>query len=94
MASPPYTAVIVWLPALKPVVVKVASPLTFRVAMPRTVAPSLKITVPVGVPVPLLTATVKVAGLPISVVEDAEPSVVAVAVCCTISFSVAELLGA
>lgn len=55
-----------WLPARKALVVKVATP-PARVPVPRVVAPSLKVTVPEGVPAPgagTLTVAVKVTELP------------------------------
>ena len=46
------------------VVVRVACPEPFRVAVPRVAAPSLKTTVPVGVPAELVTVAVKVTDCP------------------------------
>ena len=53
LPSPPYTAVIEWGDPLREsvVVLKVATPEPFSVPVPSVVAPSLKVTVPVGVPV-------------------------------------------
>ena len=45
--SPPYAAVIVWLPSASALDVKVATPFT-RAGVPSTAAPSLKVTLPVG----------------------------------------------
>ena len=51
LLSPPYWAVIEWLPALKLEVVNVAVSCD-RVPVPMVVAPSRNVTVPVGVPAP------------------------------------------
>ena len=51
-ASPPYTAVIEWLPRINPDVLNVAIPEPFSVPVPRIVDPSSNVTVPVGVPEP------------------------------------------
>jgi hypothetical protein len=48
--SPEYAAVIEWLPEARVDVVKVALPGNTTVGVPRTVAPSEKVTVPVGYP--------------------------------------------
>src|SRR5581483_1348952 len=59
-----------WLPTLSVLIEKVAvvtPPLVLRVPVPRTVAPSLNVTVPVGLPTPELegdTVPVKVACCP------------------------------
>jgi hypothetical protein len=58
--SPPYVAVIEREPAESVEVVKVALPVAPSVPVPRFVPPSLNVTVPVGVPVPLVCATVAV----------------------------------
>ena len=52
LESPPYTAVMVRLPATTADVVKVATPDPFTVPVPSVVAPSLNVTVPVAVPAP------------------------------------------
>ena len=39
-----------WLPGVEKETVSVATPLELRVAEPRTVVPSMKVTVPLGVP--------------------------------------------
>src|SRR5947208_2239710 len=49
--SPPYTAVMPWLATDRPLAVKVATP-PLSVPVPSVVAPSLNVTVPVGVPEP------------------------------------------
>lgn len=48
-ALPARTRMVAWLPAESDDVVKVACPLPLSVPVPSTVAPSLKVTVPVGV---------------------------------------------
>jgi len=59
--SPPYCAVIECVPAVSAEVANVAAPPPFRDPAPSTVAPSKKVTVPVGVPVPgAITVTVAV----------------------------------
>src|SRR5579859_8064069 len=55
LASPPYTAVILWLPAANPLVEKLATP-ALSVPVPSVLVLSLKVTVPVGVPAPGGTA--------------------------------------
>ena len=47
-ASPPYTAVIAWLPSPSVETLRVASPPTIGTAPPRSAAPSLNCTVPLG----------------------------------------------
>ena len=49
--SPLYTAVMECVPTAKDEVVNIAWPLPFNVPDPSTFVPSLKVTVPVGVPV-------------------------------------------
>ena len=51
LASPPYTAVMLWVPMASAEVVYVAI-LLLKVPVPREVLPFLKVTVPVGVPAP------------------------------------------
>src|SRR6058998_3627851 len=66
-ASPPYDALIEWEPTASVLVTNVAWPEPFRVPVPRVLEPSLKVTVPVGVPAPGLfavTVAVKVTGCP------------------------------
>jgi len=58
LASPPYTAVMLWLPLERVEVENVATPAPFSVPMPSVVAPSLKVTVPVGLPEPGDTAKI------------------------------------
>lgn len=67
--SPLYTAVIECEPTTRLDVLNVANPEALKVLVPRVVAPSLKATVPVGVPVPggtTMTVAVKVSDCPIS----------------------------
>jgi hypothetical protein len=55
-------------PVLRPDVVKVAEPLPFSVPVPRSIVPSLKVTVPVGAPAPgatTFTVAVKVTDWPV-----------------------------
>ena len=66
-ASPPYDALIEWEPTASVLVTNVAWPEPFRVPVPRVLEPSLKVTVPVGVPAPGLfavTVAVKVTDCP------------------------------
>lgn len=56
-ASPPYFAVIVCAPAERAVVESVATPAALSVPVPNEVAPSRKVTVPVGFAVPLAGVT-------------------------------------
>lgn len=66
-ASPAYVAVIEWLPGPRAEVLNEACPLAI-VPLPSTVAPSLKVTVPPGVPVAMpdtfVTVAVKVTDAP------------------------------
>ena len=65
MASPPYAAVTLCEATVRFVVLYVATPEEFNVAVPNAVLPSLKVTVPVGVPDPeTVTVAVKVTELP------------------------------
>jgi hypothetical protein len=50
LASPVYTAVIEWLPVASALVVNVAAAEAFNAPVPSVVAPSLNVTLPVGVP--------------------------------------------
>ena len=58
-ASPPYEAVMLCDPEVRAFVVKVATP-AFKVSVPRTVAPLLNVTVPVGTPVDAVTIALNV----------------------------------
>ena len=53
-----------WLPTVSELVAKVATPEPLRVPLPMVVAPSLKVTVPLGVPLPPVTVAVKVTDCP------------------------------
>src|SRR5438876_1134623 len=80
-ASPPYDALIEWEPTASVLVTNVAWPEPFRVPVPRVLEPSLKVTVPVGVPAPVLlavTVAVKVTGCPDpdGLIEETTPVVV------------------
>jgi hypothetical protein len=66
LPSPPYTAVIVCVATLSPLVLKVAWP-PLSVPVPKVIPPSLNVTVPPGVPLPgalALTVAVKVTPWP------------------------------
>src|ERR1041384_2227479 len=56
--SPPYTALIVWLPTDSDELVRVACPDPSSVPVPSVAAPSLNVTVPVGVPTPAVPVAV------------------------------------
>src|SRR5439155_1224321 len=80
-ASPPYDALIEWEPTASVLVTNVAWPEPFRVPVPRVLEPSLNVTVPVGVPAPLVfafTVAVKVTGCPDTdgLIEETTPVVV------------------
>ena len=62
-ASPPYVAVIRWLPTESAEVTSVAAP-PLNVAVPSVTIPSRKVTAPVGVPVPGASAVTAAARLP------------------------------
>ena len=65
--SPPYTTVIECVPTERDAVLRLATPEPFSVAVPSTVVPSSKVTVPVGVPEPgalAVTVVVKVTDWP------------------------------
>jgi hypothetical protein len=65
LESPPYAAVMEWVPTVRIEIVKEAIPLAFRVPLPSVVAPSRKVTVPVGVALlPEVTEAVNVTGVP------------------------------
>jgi hypothetical protein len=90
-ASPPYTAVIECAPTARELVVNVAKPEPFNGPVPRVVAPSLNVTVPVGVPEPAVTAAVKVTGEP-NVAGFALEVKVVVVVCITFCVKTADVL--
>ena len=87
---------IAWLPTARPEVVNVAVPVVFRVSMSICVVPSKNSTVPVGVAVPLVGATVavKVTACPYVDGPGLEASAVVVLVGLTTCASVAEGLPA
>ena len=65
--SPPYTTVMLWVPAESVDVVNVAMPLALSVPVPSVEAPSLNVGVPVGVPAPgaaAMTVAVNVTAWP------------------------------
>lgn len=62
--SPPYTAVILCAPTVSVLVLNVAMPLPSSVPLPMGIPPSWKVTVPVGVPLAVVTVAVKVTGCP------------------------------
>jgi hypothetical protein len=74
LLSPPYAAVILWLPRAKVEVEKVACPEPLSVPVPIVVAPSLKVTVPVAVPLEPVTVAVKVTDWPVRAGFADEPS--------------------
>jgi hypothetical protein len=83
--SPPYCAVSECLPAVSVEVEKVATPPLFRELEPSVVAPSKKLTVPVGVPVPgAVTIAVNVTVAPDTEGFTSAVSVVAVETCMTV----------
>src|SRR5437867_146205 len=80
-ASPPYDAVIEWEPTASVLVTNVAWPEPSRVPVPSALGPSLKVTVPVGMPAPAVlafTVAVKVTGCPDTegLAEEVTPVVV------------------
>src|SRR5438874_2538938 len=70
----------VWLPMDRADVLYVATPLAFSVPVPRTVAPSLNVTVPVGMPLAPVTVAVSVTCWPTAVEAFDVPSDVLLAV--------------
>ena len=91
---PPYDAVMEWVPAVKEAVIYVACPLAFNVPVPSVVVPSLKVTVPVGVPAPggfTLTVAVNVTDWPKTdgLTEEATVVVVGAWVTVNVKFCVA-----
>src|SRR5207247_320158 len=94
-ASPPYDALIEWEPTASVLVTNVAWPEPFRVPVPRVLEPSLKVTVPVGVPAPGLlavTVAVKVTDCPDSDGLAEELTSVVVLAFVTVGVSVLEVL--
>ncbi len=77
-----------WLPTARLEVAKVATPLALSVPVPSVVAPSLKVTVPVGVPPAPVTVAVKVTDWPkVEGLAD-EPSAVVVSALATVRLKV------
>jgi hypothetical protein len=92
---PPYTAVIECEPTDNPEVLSVAKPEEFTVPVPNVVAPSLNVTVPVGVPVAgatTLTVAVKVTGWPTNVGLGEETRAVELDAAPTVCVTVGEVL--
>ena len=95
--SPPYTAVMECSPTLRPEVEYVATPEAFNMPLPRTVAPSLKVTVPVGVFEPfVVTVAVNVTDEPADAGFALDTTVVVVLdeVAVTVSTTAGEVLRA
>jgi len=82
--SPPYTAVMLCAPTDRDAVLKVATP-EASAPVPNCVAPSLKVTVPVGVPPAPLTVAVNVTVCPADDGLAEEASVVVVEFVTTVS---------
>lgn len=79
-ASPEYSAVIEWLPVASELTAHPTLPATSTFALQPAIAaaPSLKVTVPVGVPAAAVTAAVKVTSWPAELDVDGAESAVAV----------------
>src|SRR6516164_2981198 len=82
----------VWLPTVSVDVMNVACPLSSSEAVPTVVAPSLKLTVPVGVPPLPLTVTAKLTGWPYVLGFGVEDDVMLAAAGATFWVSVVPLL--
>src|SRR5690242_6893963 len=94
--SPLYMAVIEWVPWARLEVWKVAWPVASRLLVPSVTVPSIKVTVPVGMPAPGLravTVAVNVIICPMAAGFADEESVVAVLAWLTICDKTAEVLG-
>src|SRR5438067_4488317 len=94
LPSPPYATVIGWLPTARPDVVNDAVP-PLSVPVPIVVAPSEKVTAPVGVPAPgapAVTVAVKVTACPAVAGFGDEPIETVVAAGATVSARAAEVL--
>ena len=93
LASPEYTAVMECEPASSEDVERVAWPAAFNAGLPSAVVPSLKVTVPVGVPGEVLaTVAVKVTDWPAVDGFNEEARVVVVGAALTVWMSAAEVL--
>ena len=90
--SPPYTAVIEWPATDSAEVANVATPDPFSVPVPRVAAPSLNVTVPVGVPALEVTVAVNVTDWPNVEGLTEEPSPVAVLAGFTVWVSTLDVL--
>lgn len=89
LASPPYAALIEWVPAASEEVENVATPDALSVPVPRVVEPSLNVTIPVGVPMlPAAFDTVAVNVTCCPVVAALGAAVTAVIVSATVTISV------
>jgi hypothetical protein len=84
----------VWAPTLNVVVENVAAPWAFNCTCPILTPPSLIATLPDGMPVGLLITTVKDDARPANVVAAVEVKVAVVAVDCTTSTTIGEVLEA
>jgi len=87
-------AVIECIPFASELVENTATPLPFNVTVPMTVDPSRNSTLPVGIPLAMVTAAVNDAVLPTRVVVADELSEVCVAVSWTVSLTAEEVLPA
>ncbi len=90
--SPAYCTVMLWAPTASVLEVTVACP-DASVAVPREVAPSRKVTAPVGVPVAAEATTVKVTAL-VTTAGFADEESVKVACCLTTWLSAADVAAA
>ena len=90
--SPLWLAMMAWLPTVSVDVMNVACPLSSSEAVPTVVAPSLKVTVPVGVPPLPLTVTAKLTGWPYVLGFGVEDDVMLAAAGATFWVSVVPLL--
>jgi hypothetical protein len=94
LPSPPYTAVIEWLPTASEEIFNVATP-PLNVPVPIVVTPSLNVTVPLGVPDPgalALTVAVKVTFCPNTEGVSDVPTLVLVSVLFTTCVKSADVL--
>ena len=92
--SPLYTAVRLWVPTLNDEIGNVATPEAFSVTVPRVVAPSLNVTVPVGVPIEEVTIDVNVTAWPYVDGFSEEESAVELVALLTVCTSADEVLPA
>ena len=80
-----------WFPTAREEVVNEPAPVESRVAVPRVVAPSRNVTVPVGVPDVALTVAVKLTACPNTVGFLEEDTVVVVAAVFTVSVAALDI---